>query len=149
MHKVRIPGCVCPFPVHTPEHVYASAALAMQFSCGVQYSHTQLSGVFHSFFWFPSFRSVIRNLFSSHRSASEGLVRTRSFKRAQPNLTIKKNSLCLQLIYQVVSTDSVTVRNTSENAKGAAKMRMTVLKMRITCKQKSDRNICPLFCFQS
>ena len=29
--------------------------------------------------------------------------------------------------------------------KGAVRMRMTVLKMRITCKQKCDRNVCELW----
>ena len=48
------------------------------------------------------------------------------------------------------------IRNTLENAEGAVKMRRTVLKMRITCKQKCDRDVrelwiaeCALFCFQS
>ena len=48
------------------------------------------------------------------------------------------------------------VRNTSENAKGAVQIRMTVLKMQITCKQKCDQNVCELWitecallCFQS
>ena len=43
-------------------------------------------------------------MFSRHRSAAEGVTRSRSLKKTLNTPTaIKKNSHCLQLIYQVVS----------------------------------------------
>ena len=68
----------------------------------------------------------------------------------------------LILTYYLMSHDKSQVRNIEPNqdctyqpsrlvcqkyvgkSKGAVKMRMTVLKMCITCKQKCDRNVCEL-----
>lgn len=49
-------------------------------------------------------RSYLKDMFSRHRSAAEGVTRSRSLKKTLNTPTaIKKNSHCLQLIYQVVS----------------------------------------------
>ena len=49
-------------------------------------------------------RPHLNDLFSRHRSAAEGVTRSRSLKKPLNTPTaIKKNSHCLQLIYQVVS----------------------------------------------
>ena len=49
-------------------------------------------------------RTYLNEMFSRHRSAAEGVTRSRSLKKTLNTPTaIKKNSHCLQLIYQVVS----------------------------------------------
>ena len=49
-------------------------------------------------------RSYLKEMFSRYRSAAEGVTRSRSLKKTLNTPTaIKKNSHCLQLIYQVVS----------------------------------------------
>ena len=61
-------------------------------------------------FWFLMFmliiyRACVSSMYQGHRSATEGILRSRSFRKAQMTMptAIKKNSQCLQLIYQVVS----------------------------------------------
>lgn len=49
-------------------------------------------------------RPYLKEIFCHHRSAADGLTRSRSLKKTLNTPTaIKKNSHCLQLIYQVVS----------------------------------------------
>lgn len=49
-------------------------------------------------------RPYLKEIFCHHRSAADGLTRSRSLKKTLNTPTaIKKNSQCLQLIYQVVS----------------------------------------------
>ena len=43
-----------------------------------------------------------------------------------------------------VSLHTWLLRNTSDNA-SAVKTHMTVLEMRITCKEECDRNVCELY----
>lgn len=53
-------------------------------------------------------RSYLKDMFSRHRSAAEGVTRSRSLKKTLNTPTaIKKNSHCLQLIYQVVSRRNI------------------------------------------
>lgn len=56
------------------------------------------------YFWILFHRSYLKEMFSRYRSAAEGVTRSRSLKKTLNTPTaIKKNSHCLQLIYQVVS----------------------------------------------